>query len=33
MKTVRIGNNFITFWSFKKEAAPHRPFSLKFLLF
>ncbi len=30
MKTIRVGNNFITFWSFKKEQ-PSRTF--RFLFF
>lgn len=31
MKTVRMGNNFITFWSFKKETAAPRSFKFLFL--
>ncbi len=31
MKTIRIGNNFITFWSFKKEKVERHPFAFLFL--
>lgn len=30
MKTIRVGNNFITFWSFKKAESPR---SFRFLFF
>lgn len=30
MKIVRVGNNFVTFWSFKREAAPR---SFRFFFF
>jgi len=30
MKTIRMGNNFITFWSFKKAASPRTGFRFFF---
>lgn len=32
MKTIRMGNNFITFWSFKK-AAPQATRGFRFFFF